>query len=210
MTTQKPQFRSMFATPVCVHFLPVAQEVNAELRPLVLDRMNGTGTLDPHGQGWRSENDFESWGSVSAQTLYRMLRELADSLTSTRNGGRVTLEWTINASAGVRQKGDHVQLAVRPGAMWSGIYFVDDGYAKSDDETLGGEVELADPRGAVPAMIAPNLALRIPGGAASGYIESIRPQSGMIVLHPSWQPRGERRFEGTSQRVAIEFDLLPP
>ena len=31
----------------------------------------------------------------------------------------------------------------------------------------------------------------------------------MIILHPSWQPRGERRFEGASQRVAIEFDLLP-
>lgn len=209
MTTQKPQIRSMFATPVCVHFLPVAQEVNAELRPLVLERMNG-GALDPHGQGWRSESDFESWGGVPAQTLYRMLRELADSLTSTRNGGRVTLEWTINASASVRQKGDHMQLAVRPGAMWSGIYFVDDGYAKSDDETLGGDVEFADPRGAVPAMIAPNLALRIPGGAAAGYIEWIRPQSGMIVLHPSWQPRGERRFEGANQRVAIEFDLLPP
>ena len=210
MTTQKPQIRAMFATPVCVHFLPVAQEVNAELRPLVLERINGDGAVDPYGQGWRSESAFESWGGVPAQTLYRMLHELADSLTSTRHGARVTLEWTITASASVRQKGDHVQLAVRPGAMWSGIYFVDDGYAKSDDQSLGGDIELADPRGAVPAMIAPNLAFRIPGGAAAGYIETIRPQSGMIVLHPSWQPRGERRFEGASQRVAIEFDLLPP
>ncbi len=210
MATQKPQIRNMFATPVCVHFLPVAQEVNAELRALVLERVVPGTSGEPPGQGWLSAPDFESWGSTPAQTLFRMLKELADGLTSTRSGARVTFEWNITACATVRQKGDHIGLAARPGAMWSGTYFVDDGYAKSDDETLGGEVELADPRGALPAMVAPHLAFRIPGGATAGYSEFIRPQSGMIVLHPSWQARGERRFEGASQRVAIDFDLLPP
>lgn len=210
MATQKPQIRSMFPTPVCVHFLPVAQEVNAELRPLVLDRNAANGASDTHGQGWRSAADFASWGGGSAQTLFRVLRELADGVTATRSGARVTLEWKISACAAVRQKSDHAELAARPGAMWSGIYFIDDGYAKSDDETLGGELELADPRGPLPAMIAPHLAFRIPGGATAGYVETIRPQTGMILLHPSWQPRGERRFEGAGPRIAIEFDLLPP
>jgi hypothetical protein len=210
MATQKPQIRTMFATPVCVHFLPVAQEVNAELRPFVIDRMGVNGSVDTHGQGWRSSPDLESWGGVPVQTLFRMLKELTDGMTSTRSGARVTFEWTISACAAVRHKGDHVELSARPGAMWSGTYFVDDGYAKSDDETLGGEVELADPRGPLPAMVAPHLAFRIPGGAAAGYVEIIRPQSGMIVLHPSWQARGERRFEGAGQRVVVDFDLLPP
>src|SRR5579862_3843588 len=111
MTTQKPQIRSMFATPVCVHVLPIAQEVNAELRPLVLERMGVNGALAAHGQGWRSAADFESWGGVPAQTLFRVLRELADSVTATRAGARATLEWIIGASAGVRQKGDHVGMA---------------------------------------------------------------------------------------------------
>ena len=38
MAATKPQIRSMFATPVCLHFLPVAQEANAELRPLILEK----------------------------------------------------------------------------------------------------------------------------------------------------------------------------
>jgi hypothetical protein len=139
-----------------------------------------------------------------------MLRELADGLTYTRSGARVDLEWNISACATIRQKGDHIELSARPGAMWSGSYYVDDGYAKSDDETLGGEIELADPRGALPAMVAPELAFRIPGGATAGFVELIRPQSGMIVLHPSWQARGERRFEGAGQRMTVEFDLTPP
>ena len=36
----------MFPTPVCVHFLPVAQEVNTELRPLVLESQGLTAALN--------------------------------------------------------------------------------------------------------------------------------------------------------------------
>jgi hypothetical protein len=208
MPTPKPQIRSLFATPVCVHFLPVAAEVNADLRPIILEKaQNAPG---PRGQGWRSQPDFESWGGGHAQTLFRVVRDLANSLTSTRAGARVTLDWSIQSCAAVRQKGDYQEMSARPGAFWSGIYYVDDGYAKSDDEALGGECELTDPRGALPAMVAPGLAYRVPGGLAAGASEIIRPQSGMIVLHPSWQPRGERRYDGPAQRVSIEFDLAVP
>ncbi len=212
MATPKPQVRSTFATPLCVHFLPVAQDVNPELRATVLERMstNANGANGHHGQGWRSARDFDAWGGQHAQTLFRVLREQADNLTATRAGGRVSLDWTVSACAGVRNKGDYGERIARPGAVWSAIYFVDDGYAKSDDENLGGEVELADPRGALPAMVAPHLAFRIPGGGTAGQIELIRPQSGMIVLHPAWQPRGERLLESPGPRVTIEFELAPP
>jgi len=208
MPTPKPQIRSLFATPVCVHFLPVAAEVNADLRPVILEKAQSAP--GGRGQGWRSPPDFESWGGGHAQTLFRVVRDLANSLTSTRAGARVTLDWSIQACAAVRQKGDYQEMSARPGAFWSGIYYVDDGYAKSDDEALGGECELTDPRGALPAMVAPGLAYRVPGGLAAGASEIIRPQSGMIVLHPSWQPRGERRCDGPAQRLAIEFDLAAP
>lgn len=209
MPTPKPQVRSTFATPVVVHFLPVAQEANNDLRPLVIGKMNGdAGTT--RGKGWRSANDFESWGGMHAETLYRVARELADSATANRSGGRVTLDWKISACASVRSAGDYRDMAARPGAFWSGIYFIDDGYGKSDDEALGGEIELGDPRGALPAMVSPSLAFRIPGGLTAGGVEPIRPQTGMIILHPSWLPRGECRYNGASQRVTVEFDLSAP
>lgn len=210
MSSNKPQIRSLFPTPVCVHYLPIAQELNAALRPLVLARMQDSGTEPTRGQGWRSATDFAEWGGDHAQTLFRVMRELADSVTATRAGGRVSLDWTVQAFAGVRQKGDYLEAGARPGAMWSGVYFVDDGYAKSDDEALGGECELIDPRGAMPAMVAPQYAFRIPGGASAGTSEVIRPATGMFLLYPSWLPRGERLFDGTAQRVSIEFDLTVP
>ena len=172
MASNKPQIRSLFPTPVCVHFLPIAQEVNADLRPLVLAKQAEDGAASLRGQGWRSPPDFAEWGGGHAQTLFRVVRDLADSATATRGGGRVTLDWQITAAASVRQKGEYQEMAARPGAVWSGVYFVDDGYAKSDDEALGGECEMADPRGALPAMVAPQYAFRIPGGVSAGQQRS--------------------------------------
>jgi hypothetical protein len=86
MPTPKPQIRSLFATPVAVHFLPIAAEVNIDLKPLLLEKAQGSGGL-VRGQGWRSGPDFERWGGGHAETLFRVLRDLANSLTSTRAGG---------------------------------------------------------------------------------------------------------------------------
>ncbi|MBV8800053.1 MAG: hypothetical protein JO208_09625 [Alphaproteobacteria bacterium] len=208
MSTPKPQIRSAFATPLCIHYLPVAAEVNAELRPLILETLEKRG--ERRANGWCSSADFESWGKLGAQTLFRMLRELGDSMTSTRTGGRVTLQWVSRAWAEVRQKGEAVAPAARPGAFWAGLYVVDDGYGKSDDETLGGECEVMDPRGALSGYFPADLAFRIPGGGTAGMSEVLRPKSGMILMHPGWMVRAERTFSGPGQRMTIEFELALP
>jgi hypothetical protein len=206
MAASKPQIRSLFATPIAIHYLPVAQDVNSVLRPLILEKAQA----GMRGQGWNSGPGFEAWGETAAQTVFRVARDLADGMTSTRTGARVALDWKITAAAAVRQNGDYREFAAQPGVYWSGVYYVDDGYAKSDDVSLGGECELADPRGPLPVMVAPQLGYRIPGGQTAGDPEALRPQSGMILLHPSWLARGERRYNGEHQRVMIEFDLTPP
>jgi hypothetical protein len=192
--------------------LPVAQEFNAELKPVILERakLDTQNAASNHHQGWRSAPDFEAWGGNNAQTLFRVLRELADSLTAMRNGARVVLDWKVQAAVAIRNKGENIERAARPGWYWSGVYYVDDGYNKQDDESLGGEAELADPRGVLPAMLAPQFGFRVPNGLTAGQVELMRPQAGMIILHPSWLPRGEHRFDGAGTRVTIEFDLAPP
>jgi hypothetical protein len=59
-------------------------------------------------------------------------------------------------------------------------------------------------------MAAPHLSFRMPGGQNAGYSEIVRPQPGMILLHPSWLPRGEKRYDGEGQRITIELDLALP
>lgn len=209
MATPKPQIRSLFATPICQHFHPIATEANAELRPVIIEKAQTDGGAVP-GLGWKSAPDFESWGGAHAEHLLRVVRELADGLTASRAGTRVTIDWKIATVAAVRQNGDHQELVARPGAFWSGVYYVDDGYGKSDDAALGGVCELGDPRGPLPAMLEPQLGFKIPGGLTAGQSETIRPQTGMIILHPSWVTRGEHRYEGQGQRVTVEFDLSVP
>ena len=209
MATPKPQIRSLFATPICQHFHPIAAEANAELRPIILEKAQSDGNVID-GLGWRSAPDFENWAGAHAEHLLRVVRELADSLTTSRAGTRVSIEWKITTAAAVRQSGDRQERVARPGAFWSGIYYVDDGYGKSDDTALGGICELGDPRGPLPALLEPQLGFRIPGGLTAGECETIRPQTGMIIVHPSWVTRGERRYDGSGQRVTVEFDLSVP
>jgi hypothetical protein len=208
MPPTKPQIHSLFATPLCVHFVPVAVEMNTELKPLILAQTK-QGTS--RGQGAYAKEDFRGWGNHHAETLLAVVTDLADSLTASRSGARVKTDWTIAARAACRVKGEYQEMVARPGAFWAGVYFADDGYAKSDDEALGGQCELGDPRGPLPAMVAPHLSFRMPGGQgggqSAGFAEIIRPQSGMILLHPGWQPRGERRYDGDGQRLVIEFEL---
>ncbi len=207
MPPTKPQIHSLFPTPLCVHYLPVALEMNAALKPLVLEK---TANARASAQGAQAAEDLRLWGGNQAETLFTVVTDLADSMTASRTGGRIKTDWKITARAIARGRGDQREMAARPGAFWAGVYFVDDGYAKSDDEALGGQVELGDPRGPVPAMIAPALAFRLPGGQGGGFSEIIRPQSGMMLLHPGWLPRAERPYEGDGQRLVIEFDLIAP
>jgi hypothetical protein len=207
MPPTKPQIHNLFATPLCVHYLPVAVEMNAALKPLIQERTRG---VKSKGQGAYAAEDFRAWGNHHAETLFTVVTDLADSMTASRTGGRTKVEWKIAARAGARIKGESKVHGTKAGTFWAGVYFVDDGYAKSDDEALGGQVELGDPRGPLPAMVAPSLSFRLPGGQNGGFAEVIRPQSGMLLLHPGWLPRGERAYEGEGQRLVIEFELTAP
>jgi Putative 2OG-Fe(II) oxygenase len=209
MTSSKPQVKSLFATPMCMHFVPIAHDVNTGLRPLILARTQDEAAAG-RGQGTYVREEFSEWGNHHANSLFMVVSDLADSLTASRGGGRVKTEWKISTRVCARARGEYQKMTARPGSFWSGLYFVDDGYANSDDENLGGQVEFGDPRGSLPAMAAPHLSFRMPGGQNAGYSEIVRPQTGMILLHPAWLPRGERRYDGDGQRLTIEFDLAVP
>ena len=119
MAAIKPQIRSLFATPLCVHFLPVATETNAALRPMLLER---TREAVSRGQGAYAKDDFRHWGNHHAETLLSVVTDLADSLTASRSGGRVKAEWRIVASAAMRIKGEYQQTT--SGRPLSGRAFI--------------------------------------------------------------------------------------
>src|SRR5580704_17941269 len=119
MASIKPQIRSLFATPLCVHFLPVATETNATFRPMLLER---TRQSVSRGQGAYAKDDFRHWGNHHGETLLSVVTDIADGLTASRSGARAKVEWRIAARAAMRVKGEYQEMMARPGAFWSGVY----------------------------------------------------------------------------------------
>lgn len=207
MTAIKAEVRSYFATPVVIATLPDAAELNVELRRIILAReAQDAGVQHSNLGGWQSSWDFEDWGGPPARRLLDAARELALRLTSDRAGQPVRLHWKTNAWANVNRKGHGNEFHTHPGAFWSGTYYVDDGGIAADHE-LGGEFEIQDPRGVAPAMYAPLLGFAVPGGQSAGASELIYPESGQIVLFPSWLQHAVRPYRGDRVRISVAFNF---
>ncbi len=207
MTRINAEIRSYFATPVVVAMLPDAEALNRELKRIILEREGQeAGVQHSNLGGWQSAWDFEAWGGAPARRLLDAARELATRMTSDRSGRPTRVAWKSNAWANVNRKGHGNEFHTHPGSYWSGTYYVDDG-GSGDDQALGGEFEIQDPRGVAPAMYAPQLGFALPGGQSAGASELILPKSGQLVLFPSWLQHAVRPYQGDLVRISIAFNF---
>jgi len=207
MARMQVEIRSYFATPVVVATLPEAAELNAELRRVILEReREDQGVHHSNLGGWQSGWDFETWGGPAAGRLLNAARELATRMTSDRAGKPVRIAWKTNAWANINRRSHGNEFHTHPGAYWSGTYYVDDG-GIGDDQALGGEFEMQDPRGVAPAMYAPVLGFAVPGGQSAGASELIYPKSGQVVLFPSWLLHAVRPYRGDRERISVAFNF---
>ena len=94
------------------------------------------------------------------------------------------------------------------GAYWSGVYWIDDGDADGDP-AVGGLLELADPRGILPTMVAPHLRCAIEACAGEGGGQSVTPRAGTMVLFPAWLIHGVTPYAGRRPRISVAFNLSP-
>ena len=207
MTRLQAEIRSYFATPVVIAMLPDADELNTELKRVILERERlDQGVQHSNLGGWQSSWDFEAWGGAPAERLLEAARGLATRLTSDRAGKPVRIAWKTNAWANVNRRNHGNEFHSHPGAYWSGTYYVDDG-GIGDDHALGGEFEIQDPRGVAPAMYAPLLGFAVPGGQSAGASELIHPKSGQMVLFPSWLLHAVRPYRGDRERISVAFNF---
>ncbi len=199
--------RPLFPTPVAVARLHGWKEVNAVLKPVILEHERShPSTQHSNLGGWQSTWDLLDWGGPAAGAVIEAAKALATKLTCDREGKAVRMGWRVNAWANVNRGGHGNEFHTHPGAYWSGTYYVDDGGIGADP-SLGGEFEIQDPRGVAPAMYAPRLAFAVPGGLAAGASELIRPQSGLIVLFPSWLSHAVRPYTGERTRISIAYNF---
>ena len=214
-TSTAPDIVPLFATPLVTFDVPDAPGLNVELRKAIEQREKSHPTTQKSNiGGWQSSWDMDRWGGAPAIKLLAVGRNLANRVTTDREGkpvngphpGFFAVTWLANMWANVNRSGHGNEYHSHPGAYWSGVYYVDDGGIAADP-SLGGELEFMDPRGPAPAMNAPHLAYAMPGGLSAGATERVRPRAGRLVLFPAWMMHQVRPYHGTAERISIAFNL---
>lgn len=202
----KIDLRPIFATPVAVVPVPNAERFNVALTETILDReRTSPGVQHSNLGGWQSDTDFAEWCGAAGQELLAFATTVATSMTCDRQGRPVKPAWRRNAWANVNRQGHGNEFHTHPGSYWSASYYVQDGGTSAGD--VGGEFEMADPRGAAPAMYAPHLAFNHPGGLSAGVSELIVPRAGLLVMFPSWLSHQVRPYTGGEVRISIAMNF---
>ena len=196
----------LFSTPVVISDLPEAAALNAELAKVIAERHKShSGTQHSNLGGWQSTWDMDRWGGAAAVKLLAIARNIANRVTTDREGKPVTVAWKANMWANINRSGHGNEFHSHPGSFWSVVYYVDDG-GIANDPSLGGEIEFMDPRGPGPAMYAPQLAFGN-AGLSVGANETVRPRSGRLVMFPAWLLHQVRPYRGGAERISIAFNL---
>jgi uncharacterized protein (TIGR02466 family) len=198
---------ALFPTPVVHYEVPGSAELNVELRA-VIERQEkfDAGTEHSNFGGWQSTWDMDKWGGVPAIKLLAHGRNTANRVTCNRQGQPVAVTWKANMWANVNRTGHGNEFHSHPGSFWAAVYYVDDG-GIANDASLGGELEIMDPRAPGVAMYAPQLAFNVPGGLSVGANEVVRPKPGLMVMFPAWLLHQVRPYKGSAERISIAFNL---
>jgi uncharacterized protein (TIGR02466 family) len=192
----------LFATPMLRLMMPGAERINPGLRAAILRQAQGhDGKAISNVGGWQSRNDLLEWEIPEVATLKAWItaavRQMAQHSPLFRSRAPGTTTFRTYAWANVNRSGHYNRLHLHPGEHWSGVYYVDAG---RPDDTIpnNGVIEFLDPRPAARAM-------PVPGFKFDRGI-SVLPQSGMLLLFPSWLDHWVSPYQGAGERISIAFN----
>lgn len=198
-----------FATPFVVAPVNDFEALNAELSRVILARAaTHPGVVRSNHGGWQSEADFSDWSGPAGEALLAAARGLADTVTAVETAQGVMAGgpcWQVNAWANLNRAGHGNHPHHHPAAFWSGVYWVEAG--RAGEVGPGGEFEMYDPRGVAPTLYAPRLRYAVSGCLSAGGQDFFEPETGVMVLFPSWLVHAVRPYAGPGERISVAFNL---
>lgn len=201
------QVGHLFETPVIVDTLPDAAALNAELTAIARRRREAhPGVAKSNWNGWQSTPDMLGWGGEAAATLARHFVALCQQYTWQPHPDEEPFRWFVDMWANISPPRAANESHCHPGAVWSAVYYVDDGYAGSTDPALGGELVLYDPRMPVVRMLPLDLRYRGPDGKVAQSQMAMRASAGRLVMFPPWLMHAVRPYFGEGERISIAMN----
>lgn len=191
------QLEYIFPTPVFRYVHRDAQVMNHELRGIILERECATASVSRSNQGgWQSRPDFFQWGQPAIAELASLVMGALNVATgSIRVPSTRQLEFRLYGWAAVNRKGHYNTAHLHPDSTWSGTYYVDAGDETSD--TSGAMLEFLHPIPAAVMSFFPNL---LPSARL------VRPETGMVILFPSYLQHSVRMYAGERPRICVAFN----
>lgn len=195
--------RKAFATPLGLYRAGLTNETNEQLRDLLLTLGNAApSTGRSNVGGWRSGHDLlerpePAWAAFATAALGAVAHMVAAAANQPAFHG----EMRITAWANILARGGYNVLHAHPESVWSGVYYVDAG-SIAPPPSLSGILELRDPRPGVEMVPAP--------GWPFGHPLRIEPETGLMVLFPSWLYHLVHPYEGDRPRISIAFNVAVP
>jgi len=201
--------KNLFPTPFIMAALDpdVSSAINRQLIDLLFKKSEAdSGVTVSNAGGWQSDHALPEWGGAPVITILDALKALIGKITLPIQNGQAApglIEWKINGWANINRKGDSNLVHTHPGAYWSAVYYV----LTDDNDHTGGELELLDPRGALPLMYCPLLRVGLQGHLTAGNTELHKPKAGECIIFPSWLQHSVRRYTGDATRISLAFNF---
>jgi uncharacterized protein (TIGR02466 family) len=187
------QLEYIFPTPIFRYVLRDADALNAQLRGIILERERATPSVSKSNQGgWQSRPDFFQWEQPAVAVLAGVVTTAVNVATeSVRVPPARRLECRLYGWAAVNRKGHYNTAHVHPHSTWSGTYYVDAGDAAS------AMLEFLHPITAAAMSF-------FPGILPSARL--VRPETGMVILFPSYLQHSVRMYVGERPRICVAFN----
>ncbi|MEM7017791.1 MAG: TIGR02466 family protein [Pseudomonadota bacterium] len=205
-------YQGLFETPVLTAELSDIDHLLAELKALILQRRKTHTTDNRSGKGgWQSDIGMLQWGGEPARTVGIQMMQMCNQYTTDvgqTDPQKPRFEWTAEMWANVNPAGGGHESHTHPGAIWSTVFFVDNGLETGEPLENAGELVLQDPKNPLPIMYKPDLRFRY--GDRSVYRSDHRftPQAGRIIAFPSWLAHWVTPHRGTGDRISIAMNLM--
>ena len=208
--------RPIFATPLLVFSIPDHERINKELRRAILEREASTpAEADHEVVGWSSPHDMSmfDWAGPAMKDLLAPVIGVATQATEYSErapdlAGKHPNWQVVETWANVQRKGGSNSTHPHPGTFWSGVYYVDVGDITAGGDT-GGDLQLYDPRGCLPTMLAPFLRYAVAELHDAGKTISFTPENGRCVMFPGWLSHSVGIYRGEAPRISVAFNLDP-
>lgn len=188
-----------FTTPILKKQHPDADALNKRLEDILLEQeSNNSGTFYSNIGGWHSSSDLWEWPREEIKILKQFIQENFQRMLAFSTKQPVAkCDYHTEAWAVINRAG-HVNLMhIHPGCHWSGVYYVTTDFQPGTERE--GTIVFFDPRAGAAMMSTPQSTL--------SQEMFIKPQSGLLIIYPSWLVHSVLPFLGEGLRIAISFNI---